>query len=153
MATNRTYSKARQKLRKRLERNGVAPDEIDRLVEAKRLEQLASTTGPTPPAAAGSPAPVVESPYRVPKSRTRSWSTSGLAAFDAHEARRLELERLEAAAPAPVTAPDDRGFKPTAPDPLLTGPGRATGIAAKAVRRRSKAVTRYEYDQLEREQA
>lgn len=34
-------------------------------------------------------------------------------------------------------SPDDRGYRPTQRDKLLHGPGRATGVAARAVKRRT----------------
>jgi len=43
--------------------------------------------------------------------------------------------------------PDDRGYRPSAPDPLLHGAGRVNGIAAKVVRRR-ETVTRWQYDRM-----
>lgn len=41
---------------------------------------------------------------------------------------------------------DDRGYRPSRPDAVTTGQGRATGPAAKAVKR-GKTLTRWEYDQ------
>lgn len=41
--------------------------------------------------------------------------------------------------------PDDKGYKPSPPDPLLHGPGRASGVTAKIVRRRH-TITEYEYE-------
>lgn len=41
---------------------------------------------------------------------------------------------------------DDSKHRPARADPLTTGAARATGMTAKAVKR-SKAMTRYEYDQ------
>lgn len=43
---------------------------------------------------------------------------------------------------------DDRGYRPTSPDPLLRGPGRVSEATARAARRR-KATTRHEYDRQE----
>lgn len=44
--------------------------------------------------------------------------------------------------------PDDSGFKPSAPDPLLHGAARVNGVAAKVVRRRH-TVTEYQHDRLQ----
>jgi hypothetical protein len=43
--------------------------------------------------------------------------------------------------------PDDAGYEPTNGDPLLRGAARATGKAAKVVRRQS-TVTRYQHDRM-----
>lgn len=43
-------------------------------------------------------------------------------------------------------AADDSKHRPAKPDALTTGAARATGMTARAVRR-SKAMTKYEYDQ------
>lgn len=45
--------------------------------------------------------------------------------------------------------PDDTGYRPSTPDPLLHGAGRTQGVAAKVVRRR-ETITRFQYDQLVR---
>lgn len=44
--------------------------------------------------------------------------------------------------------PDDKGYHPSRHDPLLHGPARVTGIAAKVVQR-SKTITKSQYDALE----
>ena len=44
--------------------------------------------------------------------------------------------------------PDDRGYRPSRRDPLLHGAARATGTAAKVVRRRY-TITRYQYERME----
>lgn len=44
--------------------------------------------------------------------------------------------------------PDDTGYKPASPDPLLHGAGRVTGITAKVVRR-DHTITRFQYDEVE----
>jgi len=43
--------------------------------------------------------------------------------------------------------PDDTGYRPSTPDPLLHGAGRVNGIAAKVVRRR-ETITRWHYDRM-----
>lgn len=48
-------------------------------------------------------------------------------------------------APAPAPDVDDRGYRPSHRDPLLTGAARATGATARAVRR-ANATTKYEHD-------
>jgi hypothetical protein len=52
--------------------------------------------------------------------------------------------------PEPLPVVDDSKHRPKAIDPLLTGAGRVTGVAAKAVKR-SKAMTRTEYLAAERQ--
>lgn len=44
------------------------------------------------------------------------------------------------------TSPDDRKYRPKYIDPVLRGPGRATGIAAQAIKSR-KTVTDWQYDE------
>ena len=53
---------------------------------------------------------------------------------------RLAWMRSQATQPSP----DDRGYRPRTPDPLLTGAARVTGQTAKAVGR-TKAITRHEH--------
>lgn len=43
--------------------------------------------------------------------------------------------------------PDDTGFKPPKVDPLLHGQARASGIAAKVVKR-GNTITRFQYQAL-----
>jgi hypothetical protein len=47
---------------------------------------------------------------------------------------------------------DDRGFRPTRPDPLTTGAARQTGVSARAARR-STAVTKWEYEEWQAREA
>lgn len=44
--------------------------------------------------------------------------------------------------------PDDSKFRPSRPDSVLTGAARATGITAKAVRRRD-GVTKWQHEEME----
>lgn len=53
--------------------------------------------------------------------------------------------------PAPLVDVDDTGYRPAAPDKLLTGAARVTGLTAKAVRR-TKAMTLHEHRQAVTEQ-
>lgn len=43
--------------------------------------------------------------------------------------------------------PDDAGYESSVGDPLLRGPARATGMAAKVVRRRD-TITKWQYDRI-----
>jgi len=47
---------------------------------------------------------------------------------------------------ATYDTPDDSGYEPELGDPLLRGPGRVDGIAAKVVRR-DHTITKFQYDQ------
>lgn len=46
--------------------------------------------------------------------------------------------------------PDDTGYKPSAPDSLLTGPARAMGVTAKVSRRRH-TITEYQHQRTKGE--
>jgi phage I-like protein len=60
------------------------------------------------------------------------------AAERAERLRHQEAELDEArTAAAPFEPPDDAGYKPRRPDPLLVGVARATGETARAVKRSS----------------
>ena len=69
--------------------------------------------------------------------------------YDILSAAQRELQRplnpQADAAPTPIVRLDDKGFRPTRVDPLLTGAARATGETARAVRRK-KGVTKFEHD-------
>ncbi len=67
------------------------------------------------------------------------------AARDAWEAGAERRQRVQDETYARLQL-DDRKHRPSTPDPLLRGAGRAIGATAVAVKR-SKAVTRFEYDQ------
>lgn len=102
-----THAKKRQELRRKLERQGWPAEKIDRVIEAKRIEQQAERD-----------------------------------AWEAGAARRQQVQDETYAR----LSLDDSKYRPASPDPLLRGAGRAMGATAVAVRR-SKAVTRFEYDQ------
>lgn len=104
----RTHERRRRKMRRQLEQAGVPAATIDRIIEAKRIEQQAARD-----------------------------------AWEAGAARRQQIQDETYAR----LAPDDRRHRPASPDGLLSGAGRAMGATAVAVRR-SKAVTRFEYDQM-----
>lgn len=58
----------------------------------------------------------------------------------AEEARRIIIDQTS-------KEPNDSGYRPSAGDPLLRGPARVNGLAAKVVRRRN-TITRFQYDGL-----
>jgi hypothetical protein len=64
---------------------------------------------------------------------------------DSLAAARRSLRPAPASESAPLPDVDDRGYRPSRVDPLLTGPARATGATAQAVRR-ANATTKYEHD-------
>jgi hypothetical protein len=72
------------------------------------------------------------------------------AAMDRRDTERWRADqaRREAETYERLT-PNDRGYRPPSVDPLATGTARVTGATAKAVRR-SKALTRSEWAELER---
>lgn len=127
MGSKETHRKKRQRMAAALRRTGLAEARVQEIVAIKRAEQLqsrvvaqtrSSRQPVQPPSIAPTPAP----------------SDRYLAQLQEETYARL--------------CPDDRRFRPTSSDSLTTGAGRATGITAKAIRRK-KAVTRYEYDQME----
>lgn len=124
MGSATTDHTARRRLRQRLVAEGADPATVEAAVAAKALEQNRRRGQPDTP------------PKRARRSSTRTYGAYQPVRHDEPETTQPEPWR-----------PDDRGFVPAPPDPLLAGAGRVTGIAAKAVRRR-KALTRYEYDRL-----
>lgn len=122
MGTKATDKNHRQRLRKRLEKAGYPPAEIDRLVAAKKLEQDALRRQDNKKA------------QRI--------------------AKKLEVQQLHAERDDIYESTyrrlqgDDRKYRPTRVDPITTGQGRATGLAAKAAKR-GRSFTRFEYDQAQ----
>ena len=130
MAKGKTHAKNRQRLRRKLEAQGYNAAYIDRVIAQKRDQQAAARLQPVVPPAP-QPAPVPRE--RLPRQVTTVPVVEGyVERLQAETYRRLEV--------------DDSKHRPRTPDPLTRGVARVSAATAKAVRR-SKATTRYEYDQ------
>ncbi len=73
-----------------------------------------------------------------------------LRAMQADQQRVRDVEnhmrRLEARTDDAYVTPDDRGYRPSRVDPVLSGAARATGETAKAVRR-GKTITAWQHEE------
>ncbi|HEV2071082.1 MAG TPA: hypothetical protein VGR26_14930 [Acidimicrobiales bacterium] len=115
--TKATHKRARRRLRRQLEEQGVPAAEIDRIIARKRAEQRAGRA-------------------RDGQAQQEHQQSAEAAAV------REQWERETYAR----LSPDDRGYRPSRSDSVTTGQGRATGLAAKAAKR-GKTLTRWEYDE------
>lgn len=129
-----THRKKRQRVRARLRAQGYSETRIEELLSDLSADQRRSRV------AASTGSSSQPEPHAKPSPKPRP-----VASVMDHDPRAYRA-RLEEETYARL-APDDRRFRPVTPDPLTTGPARATGITAKAIRR-TKAITKHEYDRL-----
>lgn len=127
----KTHQVQRRKLRRRLEAQGFAPEEVARRVEEMRKRQAAVRVTVAPPSPKR-PKQAARPPKYVPAPPEVVLTDADRERIEAETYERLNL--------------DDRGYRPRKPDPLLTGAARATGVAARAVRRRT-AITQWQHDE------
>lgn len=109
----------RRRLRRRLEGLGYQPAQIE-----KRVAELDAKRA------------------RMQEARARAQRLERQEAELDPEQQRREAETYAR------LCPDDRGFKPSTPDPLKTGPARVTGATAKVAGRRN-TITKWQYDEME----
>jgi hypothetical protein len=119
-----THRKARQRLRRELVALGLPEAEIEARIALKAKQQR--------------------------RARLKAARRTERAAYEAERATEAAAQRAQWKQEAYARlCPPDRGYRPSSPDPLTTGPARATGLTAKAARR-GKAMTRWEYDEAQR---
>lgn len=123
MGSPKTDSKARQRFKQKLESWGMPRDEIQMCVAEAARRQQAKREGRLPQDA--------DLCVRPRYLDLRARKVLGLEGVP-----RLEEE---------WAPPDDKGYRPIRVDPLLTGPARASGLTARAVRR-GKSYSQYDYD-------
>lgn len=120
MSTDAPSKRQRKRQRIKLRNAGVSPERIMELV----------------------PAPAPPNRHKATVWRQDPAEREAEKRRAAEYRARLEQETYER------LQPDDRRHRPTSIDPLTKGAARATGATAKAIRR-TKALTKFEYDQLE----
>lgn len=144
MSARSEHKKQRQRLRRRLQRQGRSPEAIEAAVQVlqqRQLEQRRQAATDTEAAAlAAQMAAAGAGPLRIDQAVTRLRAQHAAAhragippsTFEATIRNRLQAER-----------PDDTRHRPALPDPLLRGPARTTRRTARAASR-TRATTRWE---------
>ena len=131
MGSSKTDQSTRQGIRKKLRKWGMAEDEIDKCMIQVRQRQIAKRRR--------------EIPLDAPLC-TRAEYKRLLLLHKPKEDQSAGILKLgEGYQPL-----DDKGYKPTYVDPVLTGAARATGKTAKAVKKKTSFVKEYDYDKEER---
>lgn len=128
MGSAKTDQVARQKIRQKLRRWGMDPEELELCMIQIRERQIQKNLGHL---ALDAPLCTRASYVRLMRKQITTNDKS-----PAHF--RLGEDYIP---------PSDTGYKPTQIDPLLQGTARATGVTAKAVRKR-KTLTKFEHDQV-----
>lgn len=115
---------ARQQFRKKLEKWGMDPKEIDLCVQQVKFRQRLKNSG-----VLEKDAPLCTRAEYVRYLRKQSGANGAVLHFG---------EDYE--------SPSDSGYKPSTRDPLLHGPGRVSGLAAKVVSN-GKTITKWQYNE------
>lgn len=115
----------RQKWKKRLRAWGMDEAEVALCIEQVRSRQVAKAAGKLPP-----DAPLCTRAEYVRLLRRQPGVRQSNATV-------LQIGD-------DFVTPDDKGYKPTAHDPLLSGVGRATGATARAVKA-GKTITKHQH--------
>lgn len=122
-ASLKTLAVARQKKRKQLREAGFDEDEVQACIREMKERQRQKVLGYLPV-----DAPLITRASYMRWLRSKGKNTASASALN----QVFDYE-----------PPDDAGYKPPKVDSVLTGVARATGAAAKAVKR-GKTFTKYE---------
>lgn len=126
MGNHRTDARRRQEMRKRLLGWGMDPKEVELCIKQMKERQIMKARGELP----------VDAPLCTRAEYARLVKKNNAPNYEGAGVLQLGKD---------YEPESDKGFKPTAVDPVLNGVARATGQTAKAVKRR-RTMTKAQYD-------